>query len=184
MERVGGNESIDVDVRVVAASNKDLAAGVSQGRFRDDLFYRLNVFPIRVPPLRERRSDIVLLATHFVAMASKKLGKAFAGISPASITALESYGWPGNVRELQNVIDRAAILSSGPLLEIGDALDGGSQSFDTKGTLEEVERSYIKQVLDETAWMIEGEGGAARRLGLNASTLRGRMRKLGLTREA
>ncbi len=178
LERVGGSRSIAFDVRVIAATNKDLSEAVASGKFREDLYYRLNVFPIRVPALRERAGDVVLLARHFMGLATRKLGKTLAGISPDALAALEGNSWPGNVRELQNVIDRAMILSTGPLLEIGDSLEGRRDS--AAGTLEEVERAYIAQVLEETSWVIEGPLGAAKRLGLNPSTLRGRMRKLGI----
>jgi len=167
-------------VRVIAATNKDLSEIVALDKFREDLFYRLNVFPIQIPPLRDRTGDIALLAAHLMEVASRKLSKTFSGIAPASLASLERYAWPGNVRELQNVIDRAAILSSGPLLEIGDSLDGDRRA--AAGTLEEVERGYIAQVLEDTGWTIEGSDGAAKRLGLNPSTLRGRTRKLGLSK--
>lgn len=182
VERVGGTRSISVDVRMVAASNQELTAAVESGAFRSDLYYRLAVFPILVPPLRERRGDIALLAHHFTAATARKLGKHLSGIAPASLEALESYDWPGNVREMQNVIDRAAILSSGPLLDIGDALTGVRRPVGATGTLEEVERAHIVAVLGEANWVIEGPRGAAERLGLNPSTLRGRMRKLGVTK--
>ncbi len=180
LERVGGTQIITVDVRVIAATNKDLSEAVELGKFREDLYYRLNVFPIRVPALRERASDVALLAGHFMDVAARKLGKTFSGIAPASLAALERYSWPGNVREVQNVIDRATIVSSGPLLEIGDSLDGERRR--AVGTLEEVERAYIAQLLEETSWAIEGPHGAAKRLGLKPSTLRGRMRKLGIAK--
>jgi transcriptional regulator with GAF, ATPase, and Fis domain len=182
LERVGGTKSIAVDVRVIAATNKELSEIVEHDGFREDLYYRLNVFPIRVPALRERAGDVVLLARHYMDIAARKLGKPFSGIAPASLASLEGYSWPGNVRELQNVIDRAAILSSGPLLEIRDSLDG--QRRHPAGTLEDVERAYIAQILDETGGMVEGPQGAAKRLGLNPSTLRGRMRKLGIAKRS
>ena len=179
-ERVGGAKSIAVDVRVIAATNQNLSEAVEAGKFRDDLYYRLNVFPIRVPALRERTGDVVLLLRHFMDDAARKLGRTFTGVAPGSLASLERYAWPGNVRELQNVVDRAAIVSSGPLLEVSDPFDGGGRRTD--GTLEDVEQAYIMQVLKETNWVIEGPNGAAKRLGLNASTLRGRMRKLGIAK--
>jgi transcriptional regulator with GAF, ATPase, and Fis domain len=179
-ERVGGTKSITVDVRVIAATNQNLSEAVEHGKFRDDLYYRLNVFPIQVPALRERTGDIALLFQHFMDNAARKLGRAYTGVAPASLASLERYSWPGNVRELQNVIERAAILSNGPLLEIGDTLDGEHRR--NVGTLEDVERAYVAQMLEETSWVIEGPNGAAKRLGLNASTLRGRMRKLGIAK--
>ena len=178
LERVGGTHSIKIDVRLIAATNKDLSDAVARDRFRDDLYYRLNVFPIRVPALRERASDVAPLARHFMDVAARNFGKTFSGISPASLSVLERYPWPGNVRELQNVIDRAAIVSSGPLLEVGNSLDGERRR--AVGTLEEVERAHIEQVLEEMGWVIEGAHGAAKLLGLKPSTLRGRMRKLGI----
>ena len=182
LERVGGTQSIAVDVRVIAATNKNLSEAVQRDRFREDLYYRLNVFPIGVPTLRERAGDVTLLARHFMDIAARKLDKSFSGIAPASLVALERYSWPGNVRELQNVIDRSAILSSGPLLEIMDALGGDRPRADGAGTLEDVESAYIAHVLEETSGVIEGPHGAAKRLGLNPSTLRGRMRKLGIAK--
>ena len=179
-ERVGGTKSITIDVRVIAATNQDLSEAVGAGKFRDDLYYRLNVFPIRVPALRERVGDVALLVRHFMDDAARKLGRTFTGVAPASLASLERYAWPGNVRELQNVVDRAAIVSSGPLLEIVDSFDRGVRN--AGGTLDEVERDYIVQVLEETNWVIEGPDGAAKRLGLNPSTLRGRMRKLGIAK--
>jgi len=181
-ERIGGTQSIAIDVRVIAASNQNLSEAVAAGRFRDDLYYRLNGFPIRVPALRDRAGDVALLARHFMNAVARKFGKTFSGIATTSLAALERYSWPGNVRELQNVIDRAAILSSGPLLEIGEAMDGELRRAENTGTLEEVERAYIAQVIEETSGLIEGPHGAARRLGLNPSTLRGRMRKLGIAK--
>ncbi len=179
-ERVGGTESVRVDVRVIAATNRDLRGQVSVGRFREDLFYRLNVFPIRVPPLRERRSDIPLLARHFLDRFAQALGKPFEGCAPRFLAELEGYAWPGNVRELENVIERAAILSPGPLLDSEEALRMQAPPALSGGTLEDVERAYIVRVLEEKHWIIEGDDGAAAALGLNPSTLRGRLRKLGI----
>lgn len=182
-ERVGGTQSIHVDVRVIAATNRDLQAEVDAGRFRSDLFYRLNVFPLTVPSLRERRSDIAMLAQHFLENAARKLGKNFDGLAPDTLTKLNQYSWPGNVRELQNVIDRAAILCPGPLLEVEDSLTARtSTTASASDTLEEVERAHIVRVLEDNGWVIEGDQGAAAILGLNPSTLRGRLRKLGITR--
>jgi PAS domain S-box-containing protein len=190
-ERVGGSRPIKVDVRVIAATNRDLAAMVKRGEFRADLYYRLNVFPLRIPPLRERHEDIPVLARHFLRQLARKLGKPLADIAPRSLTRLQIYPWPGNVRELQNVIERAAVLAGGPLVDIDDALemrfdlpaDGeASQSAGLNGTLEEVERSYITQVLETTRWTIEGDQGAAAILALHPSTLRSRMQKLGIKR--
>ena len=187
-ERVGGTRTIRTDVRVIAATNRNLADEVEAGKFRSDLFYRLSVFPLTVPPLRQRSSDIPLLAKHFLTRFSRRLGKQFDGIAPGFLSALMDYSWQGNIRELENVIERAVILSPGPLLEMQEPLDRSAPVIDKAsvhqvphiGTLEDVERSYINQILVNTSWMIEGPNGAARILGLNPSTLRGRMRKLSI----
>jgi PAS domain S-box-containing protein len=183
-ERVGGTRSIRVNVRVVAATNRDLAEMVKAGTFRSDLFYRLNVFPIHLPPLRERKTDIPLLARHFLRGFAKRMGKSLRDIAPASQERLMRYPWPGNVRELQNVIERAAILSPGPWLEVDGALNlrlGESPPEALlAGTLEQVERAYVLKVLQENHWVIEGEQGAANILGMKPSTLRSRMQKLGI----
>ena len=187
-ERVGGTRTIRTDVRVIAATNRNLTDEVEAGKFRSDLFYRLSVFPMTIPPLRQRHSDIPLLAEHFLARFSRRLGKHFDGIAPGFMSALMGYSWQGNIRELENVIERAVILSKGPLLEMQGPLARTSPIIDQDatrptpltGTLEEVERTYIKQVLVSATWTIEGPSGAARILGLNPSTLRGRMRKLNI----
>ena len=189
-ERVGSSETLRVDVRVIAATNRDLREEVEAGRFRADLFYRLNVFPLEVPPLRDRREDIPLIARRFAEQVGARLGRSFDGIDRESLERLQRYSWPGNVRELQNVIERAAILSPGPLIRIGESFgvdDAGSPggSEDPSGgarTLEEMERAHIRGVLESTGWKVEGDGGAARILDLNPSTLRSRMRKLGIVR--
>ncbi len=187
-ERVGGGKSIQVDVRIVAATNRDLAEMVQDGSFRSDLYYRLNVFPVRLPALRERPTDIPLLAQHFLEKFARKMGKPVTAISPESLAQFTRYAWPGNVRELQNVIERAVILTRGPVLEIRDALDlrlGNGAGVDvpepaTPGSLEDMERNYIAKVLEDNRWVIEGEQGAAAVLGLKPSTLRSRMQKLGI----
>jgi PAS domain S-box-containing protein len=187
-ERVGGTEIVRTDARLVAATNVDLFAEVEAGGFRSDLYYRLNVFPLRVPPLRERRSDIPLLAHHFLERHARKLGKNLDGIAPEFITDMIAYSWPGNVRELENMIERAAILSPGPLLEAAgplvpasaQAAGGASEPVAETPTLQDVERAHIENVLTGTGWVIEGSDGTARILGLNPSTLRGRIRKLGI----
>ncbi len=188
-ERVGGSRTLKVDVRVVAATNRSLAEAVKAGHFRSDLFYRLNVFPLQMPPLRERRTDIPLLARHFLAKFARKLGKPLTDIAPASLERLRRYSWPGNIRELQNVIERAAVLARTPIVEVDTGLDTGLDSgLDAEvrkplpGTLEDMERAHILRVLQETAWVIEGKKGAAAILGLGASTLRSRMQKLGIKR--
>jgi transcriptional regulator with GAF, ATPase, and Fis domain len=188
-ERVGGTRARRTDVRVIAATNRDLGSRAAAGEFRPDLYYRLNVFPVTVPALRERRQDIPLLIGHFVAKAARKLGKPFDGVAPAFLERATAYDWPGNVRELENVVERAAILARGPLLESLEPFGAPAPSARSEppatppaatGTLEEVERAHIERVLGAMRWVIEGERGAAHALGLNASTLRGRMRKLGI----
>jgi formate hydrogenlyase transcriptional activator len=184
-ERVGGNRSLKVNVRVIAATNCNLAETVKAGTFRSDLFYRLNVFPLQLPSLRERQSDIPLLARHFLKHFAQKMGKPIRDFSPRALERLTHYAWPGNVRELQNVIERAVILAQGPLLEVDQSLalhleDPAAQPSFKVGTLEEMERNYILKVLKEYRWVIEGEAGAAARLGLKPSTLRSRMQKLAI----
>ncbi|MDQ2695007.1 MAG: sigma 54-interacting transcriptional regulator [Pseudomonadota bacterium] len=183
-ERVGGTRTLKVNVRVIAATNRDLEEMVKAGQFRADLYYRLNVFPIRVPALRERAVDIPLLARHFLARFARRLGRPLRDIAPDSLERLRRYPWPGNIRELQNVIERAVILCKGRLLEVDNALD--LRLAETPAapanarTLVDIERAHILAVLEETRWMIEGERGAARILGLNPSTLRSRLQKLNI----
>jgi len=185
-ERVGGARSLRADVRVIAATNRDLQAQVAAGGFRSDLYYRLNVFPIAMPPLRERRDDIPRLVQHFAAKAARKLGKTLEGIAPAFIEQASAYDWPGNIRELENLIERAMIMSDGTRLDAIELFskaspsDKASPAAQADATLEEIERAHIRRVLERTRWAIEGERGAARLLGLNPSTLRGRLRKLGI----
>jgi formate hydrogenlyase transcriptional activator len=185
-ERVGGGQTIRVDVRVIAATNRNLADAVKAGEFRADLYYRLDVFPLRVPPLRERLEDIAILADHFLRQFARKLGKPLTGIAPESLRTLERYTWPGNVRELQNVIERAAVLAKTPLVDIDLKLDDSSpeppQSEASELLLEAVERGHLLKVLEESGWIIEGRTGAAAKLGLTPSTLRYRMQKLGIRR--
>jgi chemotaxis protein methyltransferase CheR len=184
-ERLGGAKTIKVNVRVVAATNRNLPMEVEKGLFREDLWYRLNVFPITVPPLRERKEDIPLLVEAFVRKFSKELGKTIEEVTSATIRALQNYLWPGNVRELANVIERAVINTDGPVLRLAGPLNGshaGDLPF-ARQTLEHVERQYILRVLKETGWRIEGPKGAARILGLNPSTLRTRMAKLSIKKE-
>jgi formate hydrogenlyase transcriptional activator len=183
-ERVGGTTTLHIDARVIAATNRDLAEMVKDGRFRDDLFYRLNVFPIRVPPLRERRSDIPLLARHFLHKMARKLDKPAHGIDKQSLERLMGYSWPGNVRELQNVIERATILAQGPTLSITDPVFTNPPpmpaSEPSAGTLDAVQKSYIVEVLTKCDGRIEGRNGAAAMLNVKPSTLRYRMRRLGI----
>ncbi|MBL8991481.1 MAG: sigma 54-interacting transcriptional regulator [Phycisphaerae bacterium] len=189
-ERVGGTETIRVNVRVIAATNRDLAAEVAAGRFRADLFYRLSVFPIRVPPLRERADDIPILAAFFATTLAAAVGKKFEGIEPESMERLRAYRWPGNIRELRNVLERAVILCSGPVLRIdaeaagggaGGAPGAGRGSMDGAGlTLDEMERRHIAEALRRTGGAIAGPKGAAKALGVPPSTLRSRMARLGM----
>jgi len=184
-ERLGSSRTIKVDVRIIAATNRNLDREVKNGLFREDLWYRLNVFPITVPPLRQRREDIPLLVEHFVNKFAKKLGKVITSVSPTTLKSLGDYSWRGNVRELANVIERAVINSKDSVLRIGEdlGLETVEQLSSSTKTLEEMERDYILRVLDDRAWRIEGQNGAARLLGLNPSTLRTRMVKLGIHRQ-
>jgi formate hydrogenlyase transcriptional activator len=184
-ERLGGSQSIKVNVRVIAATNRDLKTAVEKGLFRQDLWYRLNVFPITLPPLRQRKEDIPLLVNFFVNHFAKKIGKTIKSVAPATLRALQTHSWPGNVRELANVIERAVINTQGPILAMADKLETKQESRFQSGltkTLEEMEREFILQRLEETHWKIEGQTGAAHSLGLNPSTLRNRMLKLGIRR--
>ena len=186
-ERVGGSRNLRTDVRVMAATNRQLQAQVAGGSFRSDLYYRLNVFPITLPPLRERRDDIPPLVRHFAAKAARKLRRAAtAAISPAFIEQARGYDWPGNIRELENLVERAMIMAGGEGLHGHDLFAPSaipvtpSATPAAPATLEDMERAHIRRVLDGVHWKIEGENGAAGMLGLNPSTLRGRMRKLGI----
>jgi len=200
-ERLGSGKTIKVDVRVITATNRNLSEAMQEGRFRSDLYYRLNVYPIQLPPLRERREDIELLAQTFLVEAGRRLGRVFAGMAPGVVEALERYDWPGNVRELQNVIERATVTSTTPMLHLpeewaaagvkvpssvaltsmGDAQPHkNEQRALEEKSLDEVGRNYILRILQQTGWRVEGPGGAARILGLNPSTLRSRMLKLGI----
>lgn len=180
-ERLGSPKTISVDVRVIAATNRDLTKALRDGTFREDLYHRLSVFPIRVPPLRERQEDIPLLVWTFVNEFGEKMGKRIDKIPRKTMESLERYAWPGNVRELRNVIERAMILSSAPVLrvEIPSHSDGSS---DEDMTLDEVERQHILRVLERTGWRVRGAGGAAEILGLKPTTLETRMAKLGIRR--
>ncbi len=185
-ERVGGTQTLKVNVRLVAATNRDLARMVKEGEFRADLYYRLNVFPIRLPSLCERPTDIPLLARFFLDKFAPKMGKSIRDLSPRAREQLLRYSWPGNIRELQNVIERATILARGPLLEIDNALELRMDDRETSNIPEQwvpfeaMERAYILKVLERTHWVIEGEQGAAAILDLNPSTLRSRMQKLNI----
>ena len=202
-EPLGSSRTVKVNVRIIAASNRDLEKAVQEGRFRADLFYRLNVLPIVLPPLRQRRSDIPLLTTFFVEKFARQFGKQITGITQDTMDLLSRYDWPGNIRELQNVVERAVVLSRGPVLRLGaDLLPAPNasmastdevadlsldrlRSHDSTGdssSLEQVERQYIQSVLQKTDWVIEGDRGAAKILDLHPNTLRSRMKKLGIDR--
>jgi transcriptional regulator with GAF, ATPase, and Fis domain len=189
-ERLGASRPITVNVRMVAATNRDLDVEVADSRFRADLYYRLNVFPIRVPPLRERPEDIPQLVRHFIAHFQRKLAKPLRGVTPDGMERLKAYRWPGNIRELQNVIERACVLARGPIVDVSAAFSRADQpttdampvAHERILTLDEHEQLQIRRALEEAAGKIHGPGGAAALLGINASTLRSRMEKHGLTR--
>ena len=182
-ERLGSSHTIKVDVRIVATTNRNLEEEVRRGRFRQDLYYRLNVFPITVPPLRQRKEDIPLLIQAFIERYARKLGKQITSIPKETMKALQDYLWPGNVRELESVIERAVILCPGSVLQLADKLEVSFLPFSSSiRTLEEMERAQILKILSETRWRIEGKDGAAAILGLHPSTLRARMHKLGILR--
>jgi formate hydrogenlyase transcriptional activator len=195
LERVGGIRTIRVDVRVIAASNRSLDRMLAEQAFRADLYYRLNVFPISLPPLRERREDIPALVQHFIARAARRLNKTIFGLDEPTMALLRRHDWPGNIRELESAIERAVILAAGPVLHIdGAQLAGDAAGAPARGpdrapgepaapaTLAAAERGFITQALDACGWVVGGPAGAARRLGLSRTTLQARMRKLGLTR--
>ena len=182
-ERLGSSETIKVNIRIIAATNRNLEEEVRKGRFREDLWYRLNIFPITMPPLRDRINDIPLLVDFYVKKISIRMGKSIEFIPTSVMNALQNYHWPGNVRELENVLERAVINSSGPKLHLVDDLDKPHKGSRTaQKTLDEVERDYIVRVLEQTHWKVSGKNGAAEILGLNRSTLRARMRKLGIVK--
>ena len=199
-EPVGSNRSVHVDVRIICATNRNLKESIKAGTFRSDLYYRLNVFPLEVPPLRERRSDIDQLARFFVSRYARNLGKKITGISAAATQTLLAYSWPGNIRELQNLIERALILSAGPVLDLEGDIGNASGAYPVFSapvpevlpeldqsplkTLQEVERAHILAALDQTHGVIEGANGAAKTLGMHPNTLRHRMEKLGIKRSA
>ncbi len=200
-EPIGSSKTIKVNVRVIAATNRDLSEALAEGKFRRDLFYRLNVFPLAVPLLRERAGDIPLLVAFFLQKFAQKLGKAVKRVPTEAMQRLVAYPWPGNIRELQNVIERAILLSPGETLMLAPdfgpspiaKVESGKQKAEmgqslltsapaSGGAMEEVERRHIESVLGQTNGMIEGERGAAKILNMNPSTLRSRMQKLGLKR--
>lgn len=192
-ERVGSSRTIKVNARVIAATNRNLVEEVKRGRFRADLYYRLNVFPIRVPALRERRGDIALLARYFVKQISQRMGKNIDVIADEAMGEMQAYSWPGNVRELRNVIERAVIISRSSVLQLPEKLDKRTplespedqrphspQNSNNLPSLEEMQKRHILEVLDQTYWRVEGDKGAAAILGMNPGTLRSRMKKLGI----
>jgi transcriptional regulator with GAF, ATPase, and Fis domain len=181
IERLGSPQPVKVDARVIAATHRNVEQRVLEGTFREDLYYRLNVFPIRVPPLRERLEDIPLLAWRFVDEFARAFGKRIESIASASLTALKQHSWPGNIRELRNVVERAMITSTGPELVIAP-LCSPALAARRSSRLADVEKEHIRTVLDSTGWRIRGAGGAADQLGLKPTTLETRLQKLGLTR--
>jgi transcriptional regulator with GAF, ATPase, and Fis domain len=183
-ERLGNSRTIKVDVRIIAATNRDLEKEVDQGNFREDLFYRLNVFPVLIPPLRERKEDIPLLVKHFIQKFTRKIGKTIDAVPQHVLNTLQQYHWPGNVRELENLVERAMIISKGNKLLLGDWMpqNGSSNGKSHFSTLEESEKDHILEALEKTDWRVSGEKGAAKILGLNPKTLESRMKKLKIER--
>jgi chemotaxis protein methyltransferase CheR len=180
-ERLGSSQTIKVDVRIIAATNRNLEEEVRNGRFREDLWYRLNIFPITVPPLRKRMEDLPLLVEFIVDKISRRLGKSIKNIPTSVMNTLQNYHWPGNIRELENVVERAVINSSGPKLRLMEELKKRHKDLTTvQKTLKEVEHDYIVRVLEQANWKVSGKNGASEILGLDRSTLRARMRKLGI----
>ncbi len=181
LERLGSSQTIKVDTRIIAATNRNLEEEVRKGRFREDLWYRLNVFPITMPPLRDRVEDIPLLVEFYVRKITKRLGKTIEVISKSVMDVLQDYHWPGNIRELENVLERAVINSSGPKLRLVDDLKKSLKDHSaSRKTLQTVEQEHIIRVLEQTQWKISGKNSAAEILGLDRSTLRARMRKLNI----
>ena len=185
-ERLGSPRTLTVDVRIIAASNRNLEEEIVAGRFREDLYYRLSVFPITIPPLRQRKDDIPLLVDYFVGKFNKKTGKKITAVAQKTLVALKEYSWPGNVRELESVVERAVITSPGGDLQVLDRFETSAPAAEPEGqdvrALADLERDHILQVLHKTNWRIEGKNGAALLLGLNPSTLRARMNKHGIRR--
>jgi transcriptional regulator with GAF, ATPase, and Fis domain len=183
-ERLGSAQTSQVDVRVIAATNQDLWSMVQERKFRADLYYRLNVFPIELPPLRERQADIEPLLWHFVGKSARHQGKTIDRIPDSDLKLLKSYDWPGNIRELQNLIERAVILTSGPTLHISvDSFTRLVPKTSANRTLAQAERDHIMEALRQVDWVVGGRRGAAARLGLPRTTLMSKIRKLGIVRE-
>ncbi len=193
-ERLGSPRTIKIDVRIIAATNRNLEEEIKNGTFREDLFYRLNVFPINILPLRQRKEDIPLLVKFFVSKMNKKIGKKITTVTDDTLKTLQQYHWPGNIRELESVIERAIIITKGSVLQVLDCFDTFAKAVEQTGNddapgnndpatpLAELEQNHILQALNNAAWRIEGKNGAAHLLGLNPSTLRARMRKHGIHR--
>ncbi|HEX8028280.1 MAG TPA: sigma 54-interacting transcriptional regulator [Vicinamibacterales bacterium] len=181
IERLGSPRAIGVNVRIVAATHQDLEHRIADGRFREDLFYRLNVFPIQVPPLRDRAADIPDLVWHFVEEEGDVLGKRIKTISGGDMRQLQEYGWPGNIRQLRNAVQRAMILATGPHLSIA-VPSNGIQRARTSSKIEDIQRDHIRHVLESVYWRVRGSGGAAEQLGLKPTTLESRMQRLGLVK--
>jgi transcriptional regulator with GAF, ATPase, and Fis domain len=192
-ERLGSTRTVTSDVRIIAATNRDLEKMVKDGRFREDLFYRLNVFPIRLPPLRERPEDISHLTWSFIREFSRSMGRKIDFIPRATMDALKRYSWPGNIRELRNVVERAMIVSPGPTLVVelpsvsggtgvAPTMPAGEETSPDRAPLDEIQRNHILSVLKRTGWRVSGKNGAAAILGLKPTTLEYRMAKLGIKR--
>jgi transcriptional regulator with GAF, ATPase, and Fis domain len=183
-ERLGSHRTIKVDTRVIAATSRDLQAEIRNGRFREDLYYRLNVFPISIPPLRMRSGDIPQLVQYFIDRFVRKIGRQIKSIPQTTMKSLQEYAWPGNVRELEHVIERAVITSMGPVLQLADRLEhkGPEAKQELPKDLAEMEREHILRTLQQTRWKINGENGAAALLKIHPSTLRFRIKKLGIER--
>jgi formate hydrogenlyase transcriptional activator len=183
-ERLGGTRTVHVDIRLVAATNRDLVQMVADREFRSDLFYRLNVFPVQMPSLRQRREDVPVLVRYFAQKYARQMNKVVDSISSETMTALSKYSWPGNIRELENLIERAVILSRGPVLEVplAELTESSNHRGVTAVTLEAAEREHILRILQETGWVLAGPRGAAARLGMKRTTLQSRMQKLGIRR--
>ena len=185
MKRIGNPHTVKVDVRVIAATNRDLAYEIKQGNFREDLYYRLNVFPITIPPLRKRREDIPILVNYFVRKFGKKIGKPIESVSQNIIDAFKDYRWPGNVRELENVIERAIITTPDSKLVLSEGLpkQTSNSAKSDIATLDENERQHIIKALESTNWQVSGEKGAAKLLGIKRTTLEARMKKLNIEKK-
>jgi transcriptional regulator with GAF, ATPase, and Fis domain len=183
-ERLGSPHTMKVDVRIIVSTSRNLMEEINKGRFREDLYYRLNVFPITIPPLRQRKNDVPLLVDHFLKKFGRKMGREITSIPREIMKVLQNYAWPGNIRELEHVIERAVITTQGPVLRLAEPIDAGripDRMVDPL-SINDVEREHILKVLEKTEWRIEGNKGAASLLNLNPSTLRSRMQKLGIVR--